>query len=112
MSNIQKYVTWKPKQVNSNLYEHPCTNDRVNKETNWQIIFTETRFQLADWRYVSFLEHDWNIVQEQLDNWKVLDPAFEFTIITEEEANILLNELGDITVSNFEFIDNRPVLDI
>jgi len=105
---MKKYITWKPKKVNSNLIEHPNTNDRVNKETKWAIIFTETPYQIADGRYISFLEHDWNIVQAQLDNWKVLDPAFEFTIIDEVEANLLLSELWDVSVTDFIFSDNRP----
>jgi len=113
---MKKYVTWKPKKINDNLYEHPNTNDRVNSETNWAITFTETSYQIADLRYISFLEHSWEIPQAQLDNWKILDPAFEFTIIDETEANELLlefwldeNEEPLISVTDFIFADIRPM---
>jgi hypothetical protein len=107
-----KYITWRAKKINANLIEHPNTNDRVNLETAWAITFTETPYQIADGRYISFLEHAWNITQAQLDHWRTLDPAFEFTIIDETTTNTLLSELWDVTVTNFIFTDNRPVLEL
>lgn len=107
---MKKYITWKEKKINDNLYQHPNTDDMVNKNTNWEIKFFETPYKIADGRYVSYIEHAWTIPQARLDQYRTFDPAFEFTIIDEATANSLLSQLGDVTVSNFVFTDNRPVL--
>jgi hypothetical protein len=109
---MKKYITWKPKKINDYLYEHPNTNDRVQTETSWAIIFTETSFQIDDGRYISLVEHADDMPQSEIDHWRELDTAYEFTIIDETTANTLISELWDVTVSNFIFTDNRPVDDV
>ena len=105
---MQRYITWTRKKVNDNLYADPNTNDRVNIETNWQTTFYETPYQINDWRFISYVDYPDTTTEEEITYYLWLEPEFNFTLITEEEANTLLSELWDVSVSNFEFKDNRP----
>jgi hypothetical protein len=109
MPNIQRYVTWKRKMVDTCCYKDPNTDDRVFSETNWGTTFIETPYQIADWRFISLVEYPDTCTQQEIDYFKTLDPAFEFTFIDETTANTLLSELWDVTVTNWVFSDNRPV---
>ncbi len=111
----KKYVTWKAKKVNDNCYQHPNTDWRANNESNWDIIFTESPYQAIDGRYMSFVEHDWALPQARLDQLMWVEPAFEFTSVTEESINADLLEAywmtwehQAVSYSNFEPNDLRP----
>jgi len=55
------------------------------------------------------VEYPDETTQARIDELITAYAPFEFTFIEEAEANTLLSELGDVTVSNFIFTDNRPV---
>jgi hypothetical protein len=105
---MKKYITWKRKKVNENCYKDPNTDNRTNEETTWQATFTETTYKINDGRFISFVEYSDDCLEDDVETFRNLDPDFEFTFIDENTANTLLSELGDVTVSNFEFTDNRP----
>jgi len=113
----KQIVTWKRKKANDNCYQDPNTNDRVNIETDWVATFTETSFCISDWRFISLVEYPDDCTQESIDYFQKLDKAFEFTFVTESEANTLLAELWPwmwipyVSVSDFIFTDNRPIDD-
>ena len=106
------YVTWKRKKINDNCYQDPNTNNRTELETNWQAVLTETPYKISDGRFISFVEYSNDCTAESIEYFKNLDPAFEFTFIDENQTNVLLSELWDITVNNFVFTNNNPVLDM
>lgn len=108
---MKQYITWEAKKKNDNCFEHPNTNNIVEIETNWQTIFTETPYKIADGRYISFVEYPNDTDEPTKLKYLNLEPEFKFKFIDETEANLLLSELGDVTVSNFIFEDNRPNLD-
>ena len=119
MPNVKKYVTWKPKKVNDNLYKHPNTDNRASIDSNWDIDFTETPYQALDGRYMSYAAHDWALPQARLDALMDIDADFEFTSVTEEQINTFLLEAywmewenQAVSVSNFVFTDLRPNEDI
>ena len=119
MPNVKKYVTFKVKQINTNCYKHPNTDNRASIDSNWDIDFTETAYQALDGRYISYVEHDWALPQARLDALMVVDLDFEFTSVTEEQVNTILLEAywmewenQAVSVSNFIFTDNRSVLEI
>lgn len=64
-------------------------------------------------RYCCLLrvEYPDETLEEEVEYFRTLDLDFEFTFITEEEANTLLNEAynWDVIVNDFIFTDNRPV---
>ena len=105
---MKRYVTWKEKKINDNLYIHPNTNGRVEEETWWKTIFIETDYKHSDGRFMSVVEYPNTTTPEEVEAFRLLDPAFEFTFITEAEANTFLASLWEVSVSNFEFTDNRP----
>ena len=106
-----RYITYKRKKVNDNYYQDPNSENRVEIETNWKTIFNETPYQLEDWRFIATVEYRDSETQENIDYFLDLDPAFEFTFITEWEVNELLKELSDetwtVTVKDFIFEDTR-----
>ena len=106
---MKKYITWNRKKVNDNYYQDPNTNDRASLESGWVVTFTETPYQL-NWTFISVVEYPDNTPQEQLDYFMSIDPDFNFTILTEEEANALLQTAynWEVSVNNFVFTDNRP----
>ena len=106
---MKRYITYKRKQINLNCFQDPNTNNRVEIETNWVTKFTETAYQHTDWRVLSYVEYPDETTAEQVEYFRLLDPAFEFTFITESQAIDLLNETygWEVTVSNFIFTDNR-----
>lgn len=87
----------------------------IDPNTDWAFenategaIFTETPYQIADGRFISVVEYPDETTQSTID-WLILAySVFEFTFIDETEANLLLSELWDVTVTNFIFKDNRP----
>ena len=105
---MQRYITWKRVQTSPTQFIDPNTNNTFNEVTNWAT-FTETPYQIADWRFISVIEYPDNTTQERINSLMAEYSAFEFTFITEEEANTLLSELWDVKVSNFNFTDNRPI---
>jgi len=107
---MKQYITWNRKKVNDFLYEDPNTNNRVSKETNWQTTFNETGFQIADGRFISWVEYPDTTTQEEITYYLSLEPEFNFNLIDETEANALLSELWEVSVNNFIFTDNRPLL--
>jgi len=108
---MKRLITYKRKKINDFLYEDPNTNHRVTMETSWQTIFTETPYNLADWRFICIVEYWDDETEENINYFMNLDTAFEFTFIEEDEANVLLSELWDIVVNDFVFTDNRPIDD-
>jgi len=105
---MKQYITWKRKKINDFRYEDPNTNDRVNVETGWITTFFETPYQITDGRFISYVEYPDITSVEEVEYFRNLDPDFSFTFIDELEANTLLSELWDVTVSDFVFTDNRP----
>jgi len=106
---MKRYITYKRKRINDNLFQDPNTNNRVEIETGWMTKFFETSYQHADWRFLAHVEYPDEATVEQVEYFRLLDPAFEFTFITEQEANTLLQQTynWDVTVTDFVFTDNR-----
>ena len=109
MTNIQKLITWKRVKVNENRFVDPNTDWAFEKATEWAT-FTETPYQIADWRFISFVEYPDTTTQEQINTLINEYSAFEFTFIDEATVNQLLSELWDVSVNNFIFTDNRDIM--
>ena len=106
---MKRLITWNRVQVSTYNLIDPNTNNQFNEVTEGAI-FHETNLQLADGRFVSLVEYPDATTQERLDELIAAYAPFHFTFIEEAEANTLLAELWDVTVANFEFTDNRPLL--
>ena len=104
---MKRYLTYKRKKINDNLYEDPNTNNRVSNETCPWTTFTETCYQVADGRFIAIIEYADTTTDEEVEAFRILDTAFDFTFLDETEANAFLSELWDVTVSNHVFTDNR-----
>lgn len=116
---MKQYITYKRKKINEFLYEDPNTNNRVYKETWGKTIFTETPYKIPDGRFISIVEYADTETAENIEYFRTLDLAFEFTFIDELTANTLLKELWTdetwiqyVKVNNFIFEDNKPTLNI
>ncbi len=105
---MKRYITYTRKKINDNFYSDPNTNGRVEEETNWVTKFYETPYEV-NWVFLAYVSYPSETEQSEVEYFKNLDPEFNFTFITEEEANTLLSELWDVSVSNFDFTDNRPL---
>lgn len=106
---MKQYVTYKRKKINDHFFADPNTNNGVERETGGVIKLYETPYEV-DGVFIAYIEYDENIVNvQQIEYFKNLDPAFEFTIIDESTVNILLSQIWDIIVQDFVFTDNRPV---
>jgi hypothetical protein len=103
-----RYITWKRVKINDNYFIDPNTNWEFEKATK-DSKFTETPYQLNDWRFISIVEYPNETTQEQIDLLISAYSAFNFTFITEIEANNLLSELWEVSVKDFVFSDNRPI---
>ena len=108
---MKKYLTYKRKKISDNYYQDPNTNNRVELETNWVTKFTETAYEHADWRFLAYVEYPDETTNEQVEYFRLLDPAFEFTFITEAQATDILNETygWEVVVTSFVFTDNRTI---
>lgn len=106
---MQNYITWIWKPVEWGI-EHPNTHDQ-DKTVSWdEVNFTETPYFFSDGRNLAYITYNENITSYQdLVDFAAVEPAFELTIIDEIEANLLLSELWDVSVTDFVFEDNRPV---
>jgi hypothetical protein len=105
---MKRYITYTRKKENDSFYSDPNTNNRVETETNWVTKFYETPYEV-DGVFLSYVEYPNETTIEEVEYFKNLDPAYNFTFITEEQANELLANLWDVSVSSFEFNDNRPL---
>lgn len=108
---MHKYITYTRKKISDNRYLDPNTNDIVEKATSWIAKFTETAYEF-NWVFLATVEFSTETPIEQIEYFRSLDPEFNFTFITEEEANIELAKLWDVKVKDFVFTDSRPVLDL
>jgi len=114
---MKKYTTYKRKKINDNFYADPNTNNGVEVQTGGKIIFHETPYELNG-VFLSWIEFDGRSINPmELEYFRTLDPDFDFTIIDEATANIFLqglwfdeNGLQYVSVNNFEFLDNIPVM--
>lgn len=105
---MKRYITYTRKKESDSFYSDPNTNNRVERETNWVTKFYETPYEI-EWVFLAYVEYPNETTSEQVEYFKKLDPNYNFTFITEEQANELLNKLWDVSVSNFEFRDNRTL---
>ena len=104
---MQRLITWKRVKVSEFQLIDPNTNWQFEAATTGAK-FIETPYEIKDGRFISVVEYPNETTQEQID-WLILAyKPFEFTFITEDEANVLLSELWEVTVANFIFEDNRP----
>lgn len=104
---MKRYITYKRKKENENFYSDPNTNwkfDRLTVDSK----FYETPYEV-DWVFLAYVEYPDETTVEEIEYFRNLDPAYNFTFITEEQANELLANLWDVSVSNFQFNDNRPL---
>jgi len=105
---MQRYITYKRVKENEFKYNDPNTDWKFEEATN-DSVFNESPYLLVDGRFVCDVIYPDNTTQEQIDWLIIANSSFEFTFITEEEANSLLSELWDVTVNNFIFTDNREI---
>jgi len=101
-----KYITYTRKKISDNYYQDPNTNNIVEEATSWITKFTETAFDF-NWVFLAYVEFPNDTTDEQIEYFRTLDTDFNFTFITEEEANIHLSKIWDISVDNFNFDDKR-----
>lgn len=107
---MKQYVTWKLVPVEWGM-KHPITHDWDKEYTNNRVDFFETPYSFSDGRNLAIITYDENtITQEELDSYKLIEPLFELTIISESDINTLfLNEYEWlVSVTDFVFLDNRP----
>lgn len=100
-----RYITYSRVQVDINNFIDPNTNDSFENATEGSTFF-ETSYDL-DWVFLAYVEYLNETTQEQIDWLLEAYSAFSFTFITEEEANIHLAKIWDITVKDFKFDDKR-----
>lgn len=105
---MRKYITYTRKKENDNFYSDPNTNNRVEEETNWVTKFFETAYD-HNWVFLAYVEYPDATTPDEISYFQNLDPEFNFTFITEAEANTHLSSIWDITVKDFVFEDNRPL---
>ena len=107
---IKKYITWNRKKINDNRYTDPNTDNLFENSTTAGT-FHETPYQIADWRFISWIEYPELTTEERINELITAHSDFNFTFITEAEANTFLESLADdtgwVTVSNFIFSDTR-----
>ena len=101
-----KYITFTRKKINDNYYQDPNTNSIVENATGWITKFTETPYEV-DWKFIWYVEFPTDTPDEQIEYFRSLDPDFNFTFITEEEANTELAKLWEVSVKEFVFTDKR-----
>lgn len=104
---MRKYITYTRKKINDNYYQDPNTNNIVEEATGWITKFTETAYDYNG-VFIAYVEFPTDTSDEQIEYFRTLDSDFNFTFVTEEEANIHLANIWDITVEDFVFTDNRP----
>lgn len=104
---MRKYITYKRVQASPVLFLDPNTNGNFQSATNGST-FYETPY-IVDWIFLASVEYPNETTQEQIDTLIAWYSAFEFTFITEIEANTLLATLWEVSVENFIFTDERPV---
>ena len=105
---MKQYITYKRKHINDSFYADPNTNNWVHEATEGAIELIETLYQV-DWVFISYIDFDGRMSDRQMEFFRTLDPAFEFTFAEEWEINTLLSTLWDVFVKDFIFTDNRPV---
>lgn len=108
---MKRYITYTRKKINDNYYQDPNTNNRVKKETNWVTKFFETPYEFG-WVFLAYVEYPNKTTIEEIEYFRNLDKDFNFTFIMEEEVNILLLKIWDISVKDFVFTDNREFEEI
>lgn len=114
---MKRYITYTRKKINDNYYQDPNTNNKVEIETNWHTTFYETPYEY-NWVFLAYVEYGDEFTNEQIEYFRNLDTDFNFTFITEEEANIFLQNFWKdeewnyyVSVANFEFTNNTPTYD-
>jgi len=110
---MQRYITYKRVQTGEFKYNDPNT-DNVFEEATTDSIFNESPFKINDGRFICDVIYPDTTTQEQIDWLIAANLAFEFTFLTEEEANILLLEfwldeggIAFVSVKDFIYQDNR-----
>ncbi len=103
-----RYILWNRVKINDNKYIDPNSDNLYSNSTNWGT-FHETPYLLDNWKFVSWIEYPSETTQERIDELVEAFSWFNFEFVTEAEANDLLSELWDVTVSDFVFEDLRPV---
>lgn len=104
---IKRYITFFRKKENENFYSDPNTNwkfDRLTVDSK----FYETPYEV-NWTFLAYVEYPDNTLLSTIDNFIVENSEYNFTFLTEEEANEFLSNLWDVSVKDFIFTDNRPL---
>ena len=103
--NMKRYITYNRVQTDKNNFIDPNTNNSFENATEGST-FYETCYNL-DGVFLAYVEYPDNTTQWQID-WLLEEySAFNFTFITEEEANTHLSKIWDISVKDFIFTDKR-----
>lgn len=108
---MKRHITYKRKKINDNYYQDPNTQNRVEIETNWFTKFFETPYEVNG-IFLAYVEYPDTTTPDEIEYFKNLEPAFEFTFITEEEANTMLSNLWQVSVKDFMFTDLRPKIEL
>lgn len=93
---------------------HPNTDWEANRQTEWKAIFTETGYKDNAWTYLSWIEYWDEVTQIKKEAYILANPDFKFKLMSEAQANKLLEDYGFdenwnqlVTVKDFVFTDNR-----
>lgn len=102
---MRRYITYKRVKVNDNFYSDPNTNDSFENATEGSTFF-ESPYEFEG-IFLASVEYPDSTIQWQIDWLLNAYSDFNFTFITEEEANMHLSKIWDIKVKDFVFTDNR-----
>ena len=103
---MKRYITYKRKEVNWHFLD-PNTNNAFEKATI-NSIFQETPYQNAG-VFLGVIEYPESTTQEIIDDMLQKYSEFNFSFIAENEANLFLQTIWEITVKDYIFTDNRPL---
>ena len=104
-----RYITYTRKKVNDNYYMDPNSQNTFENQTT-NSTFYETPYEI-NWTFIAYVEYPDDTTQDRIDELLQAYTSFNFSFITEEEANELLSELWDVSVKDFVFTDNIPIID-
>ena len=105
---VMKYITYSRVKANDNFYLDPNTNNSFENATN-NSKFNETPYEV-DGVFLATVEYPDTTTQEEIDGLLLAYKDFGFAFISEEEANEHLSKIWDVSVEDFIFTDNRPVM--
>lgn len=105
---MRRYITYERVKANDNLYLDPNTDSSFDKATK-DSKFYETPYE-KDWVFLASVEYPNTTPQEVIKHLLLMYKDFNFTFISEEQANLFLKWIDElISVKDFVFTDNRPL---